>query len=218
MKRVAVCLIGCLLLVAFSSFAFAGGEQKSKDKADGYYVTLLGGVGFLNDADITDSTIEDFKVTSEFDTGYLFGLALGYKHDTQRLEGEFSYQKNDFDKWSSFADSVDTTGDTSAFTFLFNYYFDIPTKYPIKPFLTAGVGVSRIEINDLGFPEVIGGEIDESDTVFAYQFGFGASWAMSRSLDLELKYRYFGTQDPSFDTIDAEYSSHNVILGLRIAL
>lgn len=91
MKRVAVCLIGCLLLVAFSSFAFAGGDQKATDKPDGYYVSFLGGAALLSDADITESG-ESNKLTTEHDTGYLLGVALGYKHDTQRLEGEFSYQ------------------------------------------------------------------------------------------------------------------------------
>jgi len=217
MKRVAVCLMSCLLLVAFSSFAFAGDGQKATDKPDGYYVSFLGGAALLRDADITDSD-DDGKITTEYDTGYLFGVALGYKHDTQRLEGEFSYQKNDFDTVSYMGEKETATGDQTASTFLFNYYFDIPTKYPIKPFLTAGIGVSRIEVNDFGLPEAIGGEIDENDTVFAYQFGFGATWAMSKSLDLELKYRYFGTQEACFDDTELEVSSHNLILGLRIAL
>lgn len=218
MKRVALCLIGCFLLIAFSTLANAGESKTAAGKPDGYYATLLGGAVFLNDADVTDSTLPDVVLSSEFDTGYLFGAALGYKHDTQRLEGEFSYQKSDFDTFSYMGESTPANGDVTAFTFLFNYYFDIPTRYALKPFLTAGIGVSKVEANDLSFPDVLDGKISSDDTVFAYQFGLGVSWAMNASLDLELKYRYFGTQDPSFETTCSEFSSHNVLLGLRIAL
>lgn len=116
------------------------------------------------------------------------------------------------------SDKESATGDQTAFTFLFNYYFDIPTKYPIKPFLTAGIGAARIDVNDLKSTGDVVVSVDENDTVFAYQFGLGATWAMSKSLDLELKYRYFGTQEASFDDADLEVGSHNIILGLRVAL
>lgn len=218
MKRVALGLMSCLLVLAISSLVFAGEKRNVADKPDGYYATLLGGAAFLTDADVTDSALEGVVLSSEFDTGYMFGVALGYKYASQRLEGEFSYQENDFDTFSYLGESTSATGDMSAFTFLFNFYFDIPTKYALKPFLTAGIGVSKIDANDLAFPEVFEGSVSSDDTVFAYQFGLGLSWAMNQNLDLELKYRFFGTEDPSFDTTSFEYQSHNVILGLRIAL
>ena len=75
----------------------------------------------------------------------------------------------------------------------------------------AGIGLANINA-DLD-------SIDESDddTVFAYQAGLGVGYALNDSATLDLKYIYFATEDADFDGIDAEISSHNVVLGIRFA-
>jgi len=219
MKKLTLSLT-CFLFFILTTHAIAGNEKIiPANPSDGYYVSFHGGVAFLDDSDITDDEqLSGEKLNGEFDTGYAVDVAIGYKHETQRIEGEVSYQQNDFDKVSYLGDGTKADGDISALTFLFNYYFDIPTKFALKPFITAGIGVSRIDVNDLSFSDISESEFNDHDTVLAYQFGIGASIALSESVDVELKYRYFATQDPDFDSTEAEIWSNNVLLGLRIAL
>ena len=49
-------------------------------------------------SDITDSTLPGATITTEYDTGWALGGALGYDFNRFRVEGEISYQKNDVDK------------------------------------------------------------------------------------------------------------------------
>ena len=56
--------------------------------------------------------------------------------------------------------------------------------------------------------------------MFAYQLILGVSFASVETLSVEtlsvdLQYRYFATDDPEFDDLDAEYSTHNLMIGLR---
>jgi len=41
----------------------------------------------------------------------------------------------------------------------------------------------------------------EDDTVFAYQIGAGAGYAVNKNITIDLKYRYFATEDPDFEGI-----------------
>jgi opacity protein-like surface antigen len=50
---------------------------------------------------------------------------------------------------------------------------------------------------------------DEDDTVFAYQFGVGAGYAVTETVTLDCKYRYLRTEVAS--------PSHNIIAGIRVA-
>ena len=53
--------------------------------------------------------------------------------------------------------------------------------------------------------------------VVAYQLALGGSFAASESLNIDLQYRFFGTADPDFEGLEAEYSTHNFMVGLRHA-
>jgi opacity protein-like surface antigen len=61
--------------------------------------------------------------------------------------------------------------------------------------------------------------VDESDTVFAYQFIGGVAFPVSKQLTIDLNYRYFATTDPSFPhgvgRLVVEYGGSNLLLGLR---
>ena len=57
--------------------------------------------------------------------------------------------------------------------------------------------------------------LDGSDTVFAWQFGAGVGYALTKQWTLDFKYRYFDTDKPDFDRAEAELSSHNFTLGIR---
>ncbi len=68
------------------------------------------------------------------------------------------------------------------------------------------------EVSDMNLP----GFENDDDTVFAYQVGAGVGYAVTEKVSFDVKYRYFATSDPEFDTTKAEYSSHNVYAGIRV--
>jgi opacity protein-like surface antigen len=184
--------------------------------AEGLYVSGNFGFAMASDSDLTDSTVPGVTVNTEFDTGLALGAALGYDFNRFRVEGEISYQKNDVDKIGALGVFFDATGDAKALSFLINGYFDFVNSSAFTPYISAGLGYAQIEFNDLsisgsGFP----GSSDD-DSVFAYQIGIGVGYAVSEKVTIDVKYRYFGTEDSEYDTTVAEFASNNLLFGVRV--
>ena len=74
-----------------------------------------------------------------------------------------------------------------------------------KAISSTGVGYANVDLDG-----------DEDDSVFAYQVGAGIGYAVSDQATIDLKYRYFATEDPDFGGVDAEVASHNIYLGIRV--
>ena len=178
--------------------------------AEGPYVSGNLGIGFPMDSDLSDSS---GSLTVESDPGFALGVAAGYNFGMFRLEGEIGYQKNDLDKVSVGPVSVSASGDVTNTYFLGNGYFDFINSSPFTPYVSAGIGFAKLKVNDFA---VLGTRIgDSDDTVFAYQAGAGVGYAINKNFTIDLKYRYFATENPNFDGLDGEYASHNIYLGLR---
>ena len=108
------------------------------------------------------------------------------------------------------------TGDTTSLSVLVNGYYDFDTGGPYKPFVSAGLGYAKFDINDFNFVGSGLPSVNDDDTVFAYQLGGGVGYALNERVSIDIKYRYFGTTDPEFDTTTTtEYSSHNFLAGVR---
>ena len=178
--------------------------------ATGWYGSVNAGVALASDSDITyNDGSPDERL--EFDSGYTVGGAIGHMVEGWRLEGEVSYQENDVDK----VDGLPAASgqDVSLMTFLVNGYMDLTTGKTLTPYLTAGIGASKVEINGSG------ASLD--DTVFAYQLGVGVGFSMSETVILDGRYRFLGTTKPEFTysgvTGEGEVANHNFTLGLRMA-
>jgi len=74
---------------------------------------------------------------------YALGAAAGYKMGKYRVEGEVGYQKNNVDECESSCRR--TSGDIKAYSFLINGYYDFFTKSGFTPFLSAGIGVAKVD-------------------------------------------------------------------------
>lgn len=101
---------------------------------------------------------------------------------------------------------------------MFNRYFDIRSFSTLVPYLTAGVGFANVDmsatsLNQNGVATAIAGD----DKVFTYQVGIGVAYNVNDIITADLKYRYFSTADPDFSIATAEFSSHNIHVGLRFA-
>ena len=207
MKKNLLIISVCVLAFFFSSPAYS---------AEGPYVSGNIGFAMLSDSDVTDSTIPGITIDMEYDTGLALGAALGYDFGNTRLEGEISYQKNDFEKASLLGVDVDLTGDVTSLSLLMNGYYDFVNNSAFTPYLSAGLGFAKVEVNDLNIPGSGLPNSNDDDTVFAYQVGVGVGYAVNEKVTIDVKYRYFATSDPEFDTTEAEFASHNFLFGVSV--
>jgi opacity protein-like surface antigen len=195
MKNVLVCFVTFVVIGFGVSASFAG-----------TYISGNLGAVIVNDSDIDDG---DDTGEFTFDSGYGYMGALGISNQTGRVEAELGYRKNDFDELKGVGlGKADIDGDISSLSLMGNIYYDFSTEGGFYPFIGVGFGAANIEadLDDFG---------SEDDTVFAYQLILGGSFTSSVGLSIDLQYRYFATGDPEFDGLDAEYRTHNLMIGLR---
>lgn len=212
MKRIALLAAAALLWVAPASAQI--------------YIEGNVGASFVSDSDF-DGNIAGtpFSGKSEFDNTWVVGGALGYRF-TRNIRAEFnlSYRNADID--SATFDGVGTVegaGDVSALTGMVNVYYDFATGSKFRPYIGAGLGFARIELDSDANAAMVS---NDSDTVFAWNLMAGIAYAVSDNAEITLGYRYLGSQDVSLDvsvpalggatgSMDAEFDTHEVLIGLR---
>lgn len=176
------------------------------------YASVTAGVTALSESDFRE---EGETITAEFDAGYNVGVALGYDFGPGRVETEIAYRSNEFDDVSYLGMDFSADGTFSALSFMVNGYLDYKNESAVTPFVTAGLGVARVDVEDVSVEGISVGSAD--DTVFAYQLGAGLGIALNKQLSLDLSYKYLATSDPEFEGSEAEYDSHNINVGLRFS-
>jgi OmpA-OmpF porin, OOP family len=180
--------------------------------APGMYVSGNIGSAVLNDSTLTEPGI---SVDAEFDTGLGITAALGYDMGGGRVELEFGYRSNDIDKFSAGGMSVAGGGDVTSTSLMLNGYFDFKSQSQWTPFLGAGLGMAKVDVENVTIGNIVIGDAD--DTVFAYQFIAGLGYAVTPNTSIDISYRYFATADLDLEGTDAEYDSHNFMIGARFS-
>ena len=212
MKKCLLMLTEAAVLLSLSSVACAAVGRP--------YLSINAGVAIPEDS---DSNMDDQSVTIESDTGLALTGAWGYDFGSFRLEGELSYQKNDLDKVliHEFGLAANASGDTTSLAGMINGYFQFLNPSPFTPFLTAGIGYAKVEVNDFA---VLGEHLGGDDgTSVAYQVGAGCSYAVNPMMSVDVQYRYANVPDLQLDLEgygqehDVECASHNIYGGLRFA-
>jgi len=208
-----------VVLVALATVLGAGGVACAAP-----YVSLNVGTVWVNDSDYTyaepyggDPNYRDEGELS-FDTGFVLNAAFGYAYDNGfRAELEYGFRANDLDKADGtdyylgdpYSYSESLSGDVITNSFMVNGFYDFAPRSPVSPFVGAGIGFANIE-GDIDFqPDT------DDDNVFAYQFAAGVAFALNPKMKVDLQYRFFGTEDPDFYGLEAEYLTHNLMIGLR---
>jgi opacity protein-like surface antigen len=202
MKNKFAFVVFCVFLIFNASSVVAG---------DVYLNGNLGAV-WLGDSDfsLSDTTVGK----AEYDTGFGITGALGFDTGMFRFEGEVGYRKSDYDKIGASGQAmVDTSGDVTGWDFMANAYFDVETGSQLTPYIGGGLGVAVLETTGVS----AGGNHLESgeDTVFAYQAIAGVAYSFTDAWMVQLEYRFFGTENPTFKEIESEYMSHNLFIGIR---
>jgi opacity protein-like surface antigen len=210
MKRKFLFVVISLSLILSSSVLFA---SDGVNKQGAYFAARLG-LCFLDDATLSEEGVP-FTIDTEFDSGFGFEAAMGYDFGMFRAEGEIGYRKNDIDTFSAMGVSLTGGGDIDTLSFMANGYLDFENQTAFTPYIGAGIGYAKVSANDISVGGLDVG--DEDDSVFAYQFGLGVGYSATESLIIDVAYKYFATDDPDFEGTEAEYDSHNISIGIRIA-
>jgi len=177
----------------------------------GPYVSGMAGMTIL-----TDSTLEDESgATANFesDVGFGLGLAGGYEFGNgMRAELELSYRRNGADA----VDGASVGGSASSLGIMANGYYDFHLGQWV-PYLGGGVGLAIIhaKITDGGFTFV-----DDAGVTMGFQGIAGAGYKLTPNVMPTLDYRLFATLDVTLtdeggSDFDAEYLTHNIMLGTR---
>lgn len=171
------------------------------------YVSVNFGLVNLQDSDFNDG-FDTGEFT--FDTGFGFLGAIGGQFAGDfRGELELGYRTNDIDRIHvDGLGSAPINGDVTSVSLMVNLIKDIPLGAGFTPFFGGGVGMANVEAD-------ISGLGSEDDNVFAYQLFVGGGIGLAPNVLLDLQYRYFATSDPDFEGVEAEYMSHNFLVGLR---
>ncbi|MCP3871539.1 MAG: outer membrane beta-barrel protein, partial [Desulfobacteraceae bacterium] len=113
------------------------------DVKEGWYYGLGAGAAIPTDGEWTSATnTGDF----DYDTGYLFSGAVGYKFGMPRLEAEVLYQSNDYDRNNPDGlASRNPSGDINCLAFMANFYIDFTNDSSFTPFILAGIGAANVE-------------------------------------------------------------------------
>lgn len=167
------------------------------------YVSGSVGIAMMEDSDVQIGGVDDGRIP--YDTGMAATIAAGLDTGSTRIEGEVGYQENGIE------DSDDV--EVAITTFLVNGYYDfeLPAS-PVKPYLSAGIGVADVNAEELALG-------DDSSLVLAGQVGAGVGFAVAPALTLDARYRYLMTTEAEFNgDYDISVGSHNVMLGLRLGL
>jgi opacity protein-like surface antigen len=226
-------------LLATSAFALLAGASQAH--AGGLYLSVFGGANFLNDQSgrITDTTTASWS--SDAETGFVIGGALGTRLDNWakglRVEVEASYRRNDVGgRWTTDDGSTGGFIDANASTFalMANAWYDIDIGSKVRPYVGGGVGWSRSQL-DAGFVETftdttpvtpnLVGTTTAENSGFAWHLGFGINYEVAQDVDLGIGYRYFrGTNlhDAFFDgkNVDTKFQNenHGVQVNLTIGI
>lgn len=178
---------------------------------DSFYIKANAGIGMTLDNDIDNMGIPGETVKATYDSGFVGSLASGYDFaGPLRMEIELIRQKNDLEitSYNNFSGNFND-GDLKTHSLMFNGFYDIDTGSAWTPFVGAGMGISKVDINDPGFQD------SDDDEVFTYQFIGGVAYTLNEDWSIDAQYRFMGTSEATIDGADFNVNSNNLMLGLR---
>lgn len=203
-------------------------QEETKAPGTGFYA---GGHFGLNTA--SGSEIDGGTIPIDHDPLIGFGGVLGYDFGIFRVDGEIAFRINEATRLGGTSlkpGSSSSRSSTSAFSFMVNGYFDIPTNGPVKPYIGGGIGFATVAIDwkAPGFFVFTHTPVaDDSDSGLAYQFSAGLGFEVNPRITWSFGFRHFVTEDMqmTFDgasPINAglpftmKYQSNEFNLGIRI--
>lgn len=193
------------------------------------------GALWANDTELDVNGVEDV-VTVDYeaempwnglgDHGWDGSLFLGYDFGGFRLEGEASMKSADIESYTSsiaFPGAAPpgtrlAVGETDVRSFMINAMGDFGDDDGISAFVGAGVGYAKVDFDGFGAFSNQPAFLDDSDGGLAWQLFAGVRQAISDTVDMHVKYRYFNASGVDLETgvndIETNFSSHSLLGGI----
>lgn len=205
--------VSALALMTSPSFAANGNHQ-------GFYVGGGAGVTFPMDDEITsNSTLLTHKLS--FDPGWLLNGEVGYAFGNGlRTEVEVGYREATEDQTTNPYNNaaLGASGHYGVLNSMVNVIYDMPINWVVTPYIGAGVGYAHVWARNLrtaGSSTTLVNASDSSAGAFAYQAIGGVSYDFARHWQASLDYRYLATTKLDYGNMKSEYSSHNIVAGVK---
>jgi opacity protein-like surface antigen len=171
---------------------------------------------------------------------YVIGAGVGYRVNPNiRAELALAYRGGfDLDQPDSGAPPTTFKGSIKSWNVMLNGYYDFDIGSPLKPYVTAGIGIARNKVGTINatnpaaatLPALFSNYqwVGDTDTSFAWSLGAGVAYAVGRGT-LELGYRYvdlgdlkipaqtviFNPGPVSYDGAKGQLRTHEITLGFR---
>jgi outer membrane protein OmpA-like peptidoglycan-associated protein/opacity protein-like surface antigen len=175
------------------------------------------------------------QIVINHDYGYDAALFVGYDLGAFRIEAEVAYKRARVDDietsvgfpGASAIPGAPVTPDifpagggrSSALSFMINGMLDFGDDDGVSGFVGGGVGIARIDYNNIRAFSNQAAAIDDSDTRFAWQVVAGLRQAISDNVDITLRYRFFNADN--IRTVDfrgfeseSRFRSHSLLGGI----
>ena len=190
----------------------------SAQPTPGPFLSVSGGVNYLLNQDLSGFPGGFSEV--QFDIGWAAIVAGGYRFENGlRPEIEVGFRQNDVDKLKVGGRDLSGSGTERTLDFMGNLIYDFDLGGPIIPYIGVGIGGAQVDVDSLGAG---GTSFNDRQLAFAYQGIVGVSYKISEALEAFADYRYFSTAGldlkdsiPTPASVDDEYRSHTIIIGLR---
>lgn len=211
----------CLVLAA-AAVSGAGWVAPACARNGAWYVGGEFGAMIVEDttAIILPNRLEDsFRVLNN-QYGYDGDINVGYDLGLFRIEGEVSHKRIGINGTSvNGGPVIDTSGSISALSFMVNGMLDFGDEDGLSGFVGGGVGIARVDFNNLRVFANQSPFLDDSDSRLAWQVFVGVRQAISSNVDVTLKYRFFNVPDVKFQTVAGNsgystISSHSLLGGI----
>ncbi len=174
-------------------------------------------------------------VSIDHDYGIDGALFAGYDLGAFRLEAEVAYKRAELDELTTSVrlpgaggtagGPIGATtrraggGETTALSFMVNGLLDFGDDEGLSGFVGGGVGVARVDFDNVRQFANQGAFLDDSDTRFAWQVLAGVRQAITPNVDVTLRYRFFNVDD--IETVnflgqasDTRFRSHSLLGGI----
>jgi opacity protein-like surface antigen len=193
-------IFGVMTFGVFLLFMTAGvwaEEAQETIPQTGFYLSFTPSAVVPFTVETTSPSLSAGKTKTDW--GYSISGGLGYRYKDFRVEGEVMYGRSDADHITFSGGGGDLSGYYGMWGATVNFYYDIPTNTPFRPYVGAGLGGLHFEAHDItlagGFPPTNG-----SNTLFTYRLMAGVSYTLSDAWRLLLGYRFMGMGQQDYET------------------
>lgn len=193
------------VLMAGAIFVFAVGAQAQEPNLPKrWYVGAGAGAAWYNSWGLNGMADASFNI------GYQGNVTIGaYLDDIRvfRLEAEGLYTSSDING----VGGTSSSGTLSNTALMFNALYDIRTGSNWTPYFGMGIGYSLVDLSSfsvgVGSPTLV----DDNDGVFAWQIKAGVAYQFSPSWSVNVGYRFFNAENPSFVGVNGQSVSGDTV-------